>query len=45
MFQFKHDFNDEFCRVRDLGLSRQLNPTLQTFDQWLGQNKNRIPLE
>lgn len=45
MFQFKHDFNDMFCGARDLTLSRSLNPSLQTFAQWLAQNKTRIPLE
>jgi uncharacterized protein YbjT (DUF2867 family) len=45
MFQFKHDFNDMFCGARDLTLSRSLNPALQTFAQWLAQNKTRIPLE
>ena len=45
MFQFKRDFNDDFCAARNLAVSRGLNPELQTFDQWLAQNKNRIPLE
>lgn len=45
MFQFKRDFNDDFCAARDLAVSRALNPELQTFDQWLAQAKNRIPLE
>lgn len=45
MFQFKHDFNDVFCGARNLALSRSLNPSLQTFEQWLAQNKSRIPLE
>lgn len=45
MFQFKRDFNDDFCRARNLSVSRALNPALQTFDQWLSQNKSRIPLE
>ena len=45
MFQFKHYFNSEFRRARDLSLSRSLNPSLQTFDQWLAQNKSRIPLD
>jgi uncharacterized protein YbjT (DUF2867 family) len=44
MFQFKHDFNDDFCRIRDLTFSRSLNPELQRFDQWLAANKGRIPL-
>ena len=45
MFQFKHDFEDYFCGVRDLKVARSLNPELQTFSQWLAQNKGRIPLE
>ncbi len=44
MFQFKRDFNDYFTKVRDLGRSRELNPKLQSFDQWLASNKERIPL-
>lgn len=45
MFQFKHDFNEVFCRARDLAVSRSLNPSLQTFEQWLARNKSRIPLD
>ncbi len=45
MFQFKHEFNEMFCGVRDLALSRALNPELQTFAQWLAKNVSRIPLE
>lgn len=44
MFQFKRDFNEYFCGVRNLNESRALNPSLQTFEQWLDRNKNRIPL-
>ncbi|GIW53612.1 MAG: nucleotide-diphosphate-sugar epimerase [Nitrospiraceae bacterium] len=44
MFQFKRDFNDVFCGARDPAVARALNPALQTFDQWLAHNKNRIPL-
>lgn len=44
MFQFKRDFNDAFCGARDLKFSRSLHPKLHTFDQWLAENKNRIPL-
>ena len=43
MFQFNRDFSDEFCRLRDLDLSRSLNPALQTFDAWLAANAARIP--
>jgi uncharacterized protein YbjT (DUF2867 family) len=45
MFQFKRDFNDYFCGVRDVELARELNPELQTFDQWLARHKDQIPLE
>jgi len=44
MFQFKADFEKDFCGARDLGFSRSLNPQLQTFAQWLAANKERIPL-
>ncbi len=45
MFQFKHDFQEVFCGARDPGVARSLNSELQTFSQWLAQNKSRIPLE
>jgi uncharacterized protein YbjT (DUF2867 family) len=44
MFQFKRDFNEDFCRARDVNFSRQLNPELLSFDAWLARNKDRIPL-
>lgn len=44
MFQFKHDFNDVFRSARSLEVSRALNPSLRTFDQWLEQHKSRIPI-
>ena len=43
MFQFKRDFNELFCGTRDVALTRQLNPSLLTFDQWLAQHKTQIP--
>ena len=45
MFQFKRDFEKVFCGARDVALSRSLNPALQTFEDWLRLNKDRIPLE
>ena len=45
MFQFKRDFNKDFTGARNLETTRSLNPSLQTFEQWLTQNKSRIPLE
>jgi uncharacterized protein YbjT (DUF2867 family) len=45
MFQFKRDFNKDFVGARSLDQSRRLNPGLQTFDQWLSANAQKIPLE
>ena len=45
MFQFNRDFEQVFCGARNVDLSRALNPSLQTFETWLAQNKTRIPLE
>ena len=44
MFQFKRDFNEYYCGVRDLAEARALNPSLQTFEVWLARNQERIPL-
>ena len=44
MFQFKRDFQEVYLGERDLNVSRALNPSLQTFDQWLAKNHARIPL-
>ena len=45
MFQFKRDFNADFCGARSTEFTRKLNPELQTFEQWLEKNKGRIPRE
>jgi uncharacterized protein YbjT (DUF2867 family) len=45
MFQFKHDFNDDFRRARSVEFTRSLNPRLQTFAGWLEENKGRMPLD
>lgn len=44
MFQFKRDFNDDFCRARSVEKTRELHPGLRSFDQWLAENAGRIPL-
>lgn len=44
MFQFYRDFEKEFCGARDLNAARSLNPSMQTFDEWLKKNAGRIPL-
>ena len=43
MFQFKRDFHQSFCGARDVALTRYLNPSLLTFEQWLAQHKAQIP--
>jgi uncharacterized protein YbjT (DUF2867 family) len=45
MFQFKQEFEEAFVGARDLGVTRRLNPALQSFDEWLARNKERIPIE
>jgi hypothetical protein len=45
MFQFKHDFEEDYCNSRSIELARSLNPSLKSFDEWLAENKDRIPLE
>lgn len=45
MFQFNRDFEHVFCEARDIALSRSLNPSLQTFEEWLARNKSRIPID
>jgi uncharacterized protein YbjT (DUF2867 family) len=45
MFQFKRDFEKDFCGARSIQTSRELNPSLQTFRGWLVENARRIPRE
>jgi uncharacterized protein YbjT (DUF2867 family) len=42
MLQFKRDFNELFCGIRDVERSRQLNPLLQTFDGWLSRHRSEF---
>jgi len=44
MFQFKHDFEREFCAARPVDQARSLYPGLQTFRQWLARHAKEIPL-
>jgi hypothetical protein len=45
MFQFYRDF-DEVCNsVRDVKFSKELNPELKSFEQWLSENAQKIPLD
>ena len=43
MFQFKRDFNDYYVGARNVEEARALNPALQSFDEWLDRNRERIP--
>lgn len=45
MFQFKQEFNDYFCGARNLEESRNLNPELMNFKQWLAVNRRKLPVE
>jgi len=42
MFQFKRDFNEDFRAARSVEKSRQLNPKLATFEQWLAAHAAEI---
>jgi uncharacterized protein YbjT (DUF2867 family) len=44
MFQYKRDFEGDFCGARDLGQARALNPEMKTFASWLEANQGRIPI-
>jgi uncharacterized protein YbjT (DUF2867 family) len=43
-YQFYVDFEGDVNGVRDVARSRELNPDLQSLDDWLAVNKDRIPL-
>ncbi|SHG71160.1 Uncharacterized conserved protein YbjT, contains NAD(P)-binding and DUF2867 domains [Flavobacterium fluvii] len=43
MFQFKRDFNADFNGARNESFSKELNPQLKNFDQWLSKNASKIP--
>lgn len=44
MFQYNHDFADQFCAERPIAFSRELNPGLMSFERWLAVNGSRIPV-
>ena len=45
MFQFYQEFEEDFIRPRSIEFSRQLNPSLKSFEDWLAENAQRMPLE
>jgi len=42
MFQFKCDFQADFCGARSVEKTRELNPQLQSFSDWLRANASRL---
>lgn len=44
MFQFKVECNDQFCSARTRDFSLTLNPNMQTFEDWLKNNADRVPI-
>ena len=42
MFQFYADYVNVVGKTRDVAFSRELNPELQNFDQWLARNRSKI---
>jgi uncharacterized protein YbjT (DUF2867 family) len=44
MFQVYDEFEEQVNALRDVKLSKALNPQLQNFDQWLANNASKIPL-
>jgi hypothetical protein len=44
MFQFKRDFETEYCARRDLKRSRALHPEIADFATWLETHGSRIPV-
>ena len=45
MFQYYRDFEKECNTVRDVDQTRELNPELKTYKDWLSQHASKIPLE
>lgn len=45
MFQIYDEFAEKLNNLRDVKTSRQLNPSLLDFDQWLKKYAKKIPLE
>ena len=45
MFQFKQDFEKDYCNSRSIELAKSLNPSLQSFTDWVKKNKDLIKVE
>ena len=45
MFQFYRDFEDVFDRTRDVKFAKELDPELKSFEMWLAENAERMPVD
>lgn len=45
MFQFKAEFEKEFCGARNIDATKKLNPELLNFNTWLEKNKTALKIE
>lgn len=43
-FRYRHACNDTSCTERAVALARELHPGLQSFEEWLAVQSQRIPL-
>lgn len=44
MFQIEAEYAEAVLGIRNVAATRALHPTVQSFDQWLDQHKQQIPL-
>ena len=44
MFQVYDEFEEGMTNLRDVKVSKQLNPELHSFEQWLTENAKKIPV-
>ncbi len=45
MFQIYDEFEEKLNNLRDINVSKQLNPDLMNFEQWLSRYAKKIPLD
>lgn len=45
MFQFYRDFEDVFDRTRDAKFAKELDPELKSFEVWLAENVECMPVD
>lgn len=45
MFQFYRDFEADFAGARSIEFSKELNPELKSFKEWLAENVSQIPID